>query len=86
MINNSHDYRPDIAIHPGETLLENLDAMGMTQIELSIRTGLTPKTISEIVKGKNPITPSTALKLERTLGISAQFWNNLQVNFDETKA
>lgn len=86
MIKNHREYRPDIAIHPGETLQENLESLGMSQIELSLRTGLTPKTVSEIVKGKSSITPSTALKFEKALGISARFWNNLQINYEETLA
>lgn len=46
-------------------LEEYLDAHSMKQAELADRTGLTPKTINEIIKGKAPITPETALKLQR---------------------
>jgi HTH-type transcriptional regulator / antitoxin HigA len=78
------DYRPDIAIHPGETLIETIEAFGMTQAEVAGRTGLAPKTINEIVKGKNPITPDTAMKFSAVFGTSASFWNNLQKNYEET--
>ena len=64
--------------HPGKTL----DAFGMSQQELSARTGLTPKHINEIVKAKSPVTPVTAVKLEFALGISSGFWNNLQSIYD----
>jgi len=86
MISTSTTYQPDIAIHPGETLEENLKALSMSQSELSDRTGLALKTVNEIVKGKNAITPQTAIKLERAMGISSSFWNNLQKQYDETLA
>lgn len=38
------------AVPPGETLLETLDAMGMSQAELAERTGMPIKTINEIIK------------------------------------
>lgn len=79
-------FEPNIAIPPGETLREYLDARGMSQIELAKRLGLTPKTINEIVKGKAPITPETALGLEAVFGTSARFWMSLEANFQETRA
>jgi len=86
MINNLKGYKPDIAIHPGVTLEETIGALNMSQKELSERTGLTHKTINEIIKGKNPITPETAIKFERVFGVSARFWNNLESNYQETLA
>jgi len=77
---------PDIAIPPGETLQEYLDSVGMTQVDLSKRTGLATKTLNEIIKGKAPITPETALKLESVFGTPASFWNNLEANYQETRA
>ena len=79
-------FQSNIAIHPGETLLELLEAVGMSQSELAERSGLTVKTVNEIVQSKNPITPETANKFSAIFGMSAQFWNSLQRNFDETLA
>lgn len=79
-------YRPDYAVHPGELLDECLDSHGMAQKELAARTGITPKTINEIVQGKAPLTPETALKLERVFGRPAQFWNNLEREYQEVVA
>ncbi|MCK4519193.1 MAG: HigA family addiction module antidote protein, partial [Candidatus Omnitrophica bacterium] len=78
------NYIPPIAIHPGETLLEFLEGETMTQVQLANRTGLTTKTINGIVKGKNPISHETALKLSIVFKTSASFWNNLQRSYDET--
>ncbi|MEI9475798.1 MAG: HigA family addiction module antitoxin [Deltaproteobacteria bacterium] len=77
---------PNYAIPPGETLRETLETIGMTQAELAERTGRPKKTINEIVAGKAAITAETSLQLERVLGISASFWNNLERNYQETLA
>lgn len=71
-------------IAPGETLLELLETNCMTQLDLANKTGITKKTINEIIKGKAPITPATALKLEYVFNISASFWNNLESDYRES--
>ncbi len=71
---------------PGDTLLEALEARGMTQAELALRTGRPMKTINEIIKGKAAITPDTALQLEQVLGISAGFWINREQQYRESLA
>lgn len=58
-----------------------LEERGMSQTQLAERTGRKRKTINQIIKGIAPITPETALQLERTLGVPANFWNNLESNY-----
>src|SRR5262249_7933201 len=77
---------PGVVAHPGETVLEYLEFFEWSQRELARRTGLTPKTISEICNGKAPITPTTALALEKVFRRPAHLWLNLQRNFDESVA
>lgn len=84
--NNKNQFKPDYVVPPGETLLETIETIGMSQAELAERTGRPKKTINEIIKGKVAITPETALQLERVLGIPASFWNNLERNYQETLA
>lgn len=84
MIKTSGKYSPDIAIPPGETLLEVIKSRDISQKELADRTGLTTKTINLIIKGIAPITPETALKLEIVLDMPASFWFNLENNYQET--
>ena len=79
-------FTPDYAVPPGETLLETLQTLGMSQAELANRTGRPLKTINEIIKGKAAITPETALQLERVLGVPARFWNNLERNYRDALA
>ncbi len=74
MTDTTNRYLPRRVSPPGGTLLDLLEERGMAQTELADRTGLTPKTINEIVKAKAPITPDTALKFERSLGVPADFW------------
>jgi addiction module HigA family antidote len=79
-------YIPDIAFHPGETLKEILDEKGMTNKELSLRSNKPEKTISKVVNGTSALTPDMAIAFETVLGLPAQFWMNLQRDFDETSA
>lgn len=79
-------YTPDIAIPPGETLQETIDALGMSQTELAERMGRPKKTINEIIKGKAAVTPQTATELERVLGTPARFWLRLEMDYQEALA
>ncbi|MEJ2170757.1 MAG: HigA family addiction module antitoxin [Desulfobacterales bacterium] len=70
-------------IHPGEILIEGfLKPMGISQYRLAKDISVPPRRINEIVHGKRSISADTALRLGRFLGISAQFWLNLQTRFD----
>lgn len=72
--------------HPGEVVADYLEFHGWAQRDLARRTGLTPKTISEICNYKAPITAPTALALEKALRRPAHFWLNLQRQYDEAEA
>lgn len=72
----------DLAIHPGETLAEALEARALTQRELAAAMGRPPALISEIIRGRRGITADTAVQLERALGLPAQSWLNLQTQYD----
>ena len=76
-----NQFVPDYAVHPGEILEEILEAQSISKTEFAERSGLTPKTISWIVTGKNPVTSENAIVFERILGISAEVWNNLDAEF-----
>ena len=81
-----NEYQPDYAVSPGEVLAAELEMRGMTQKELANRTGLTPKHIVAIAKSKSVITPETAIKLERALGMPAEYWLNLESQYQEVLA
>jgi antitoxin HigA-1 len=68
---------------PGEMLLEEfIKPLGMTQTQFAGRIGVSYVRLNEIVNGRRGITPSTALRLAKALGTSAQFWLNGQLALD----
>jgi len=75
-------WTPNWATHPGEHLEEYLDVRGLRQAEFARLAGVTPKLVSEIINGKNPVTPETAIAFERVLGLKAHVWTSLQANWD----
>jgi HTH-type transcriptional regulator/antitoxin HigA len=83
MVKNKNGLSIEFIIHPGETLKEIIEDRGMSQRELSIRTGNSTKHISDIVNCLKPISIKFSKKLEYALGIDASFWINLQANYDK---
>lgn len=81
MADGSTHFVPEFAVAPGETLLERIEQLGISQSELAERTGRPKKTINEIINGKAAITPETALQLEQVVGPSASFWTSLEQNY-----
>ena len=69
--------------HPGEMLLEEfLNPMGITQRDLADNIHVPYQRVNDIVNGRRGITPSTALRLAKFFGMSADFWMNLQLRWD----
>jgi len=69
--------------HPGEMLREEfLTPLGVTQSDLAHRLGVSFPRVNEIIRGKRAMTPDTALRLARVLGMSAEFWLGLQLDWD----
>ncbi len=69
--------------HPGEMLLEEfLRPMELTQRELAAAIQVPYQRVNELVNGKRGVTPSTALRLGKFFGMSADFWLNLQQRWD----
>lgn len=69
--------------HPGEMLLEEfLHPMHLTQRELADAIHVPYQRVNDIVNGRRGITPSTALRLAKFFGMSADFWMNLQLRWD----
>lgn len=73
--------------HPGEMLIEEfLTPMGITQKELANSIHVPYQRINEIINKKRGITPSTALRLAKFFGMSEDFWMNIQLRWDLSKA
>ncbi len=81
-----NEYHPDSVSSPGETLLETLETIGMSQAELAKRMGRPVKTINEIIQKKAAITAETALQLEQVLHVPASFWLRREHQYRESLA
>jgi antitoxin HigA-1 len=70
-------------IPPGEILrFEFMEPLGISQNQLARDLDVPVARVSELVHGQRSITADTALRLEKYLGVSAQFWLNLQSRYD----
>jgi addiction module HigA family antidote len=67
-----------IAIHPGEHLAEELEALDMSAAALARQLKVPTNRITEIINGQRGITGDTALRLAHFFDTSAEFWLNLQ--------
>ena len=70
------------AIHPGEHLAEELQALGMSAAELARKIDVPTNRVTQILNGTRTITGDTALRLAHFFGTSAQFWLTLQSVYD----
>jgi len=70
------------AIHPGEHLAEELEALDMSAAELARKIDVPTNRVTQILHGTRAVTGDTALRLAHFFGTSAQFWLNLQSLYD----
>ncbi len=70
------------AIHPGEHLAEELEALDMSAAELARNLNVPTNRVTQILNGTRSVTGDTALRLGHFFGTSAQFWLNLQSLYD----
>ena len=69
--------------HPGEMLQkEFLEPMGISQKEFAMHLGWTPTRLNEIIHGKRGISSDSALSIADALDMEANFWLNLQTNWE----
>src|SRR5690349_21505529 len=66
------------AIHPGEHLAEELEAVGMSAAELARQLKVPTNRVTGILNGQRAVTGDTALRLGHFFGTSPEFWLNLQ--------
>lgn len=70
------------AFHPGLFLQEEIEERGLLKKDVAQQLGILPTNLSEILNGKRNISPKLAVKLEKALEISAEYWLNLQSAWD----
>ena len=77
-----NQYFPQSRPHPGVTLSEKLEEMGMSSKEFADYTGKPERTINAVLDGTCAITADLAEQFENVTRIPAQFWLNSQRNYD----
>lgn len=70
------------AVHPGEVLAGELDELQISPTELARQIGVPANRMTQIINGKRSVTGDTAVRLGHWFGMSAQFWMNLQSNYE----
>ena len=68
--------------HPGRGLRAELDARGLSANELALALRVPANRITAILRGERAVSAETAVRLGRYLGTGAEFWMNLQSQFD----
>ena len=81
MATTTSQYSPDYAVPPGWVLEERLEVEGISHADFARRCGRSPKMISEIISGKAPLEPRTALQFERVLGVDASIWLGIESDY-----
>ena len=76
------EIKTDVLLHPGEVLEMEIAARGFTKSAFAMDIKMYPSHMSDILKGKRNITEEIALRLEKALEISAEFWMRLQVEYN----
>ena len=79
---NGKELRSKVILHPGEVLEEELEARGIKKSAFALDLKIYPSHFSNILKGKRDINATIALKLEKALDIGAEFWLQLQAEYD----
>lgn len=80
-LNSGRAFTPDWISPPGDTIADLVEERDWTQAQLADRLGYTTKHVSHLINGKAPITEETAIKLERVLGSTAEFWLNREAQY-----
>lgn len=75
------------SIPTGKVIKNYLDEYGISQKELSARTGVSEKHLSHLLNGSSRLTEDLALKLEKVLpGVPASYWLNYEAKYREALA
>jgi addiction module HigA family antidote len=70
------------AVHPGRLLKRELTARTLSANRLAIDLSVPSGRVTDILNGRRSITADTAVRLGRYFGNSAQFWLDLQSQYD----
>jgi addiction module HigA family antidote len=69
-------------VHPGRFLKRELATRGLSANRVALDLGVPSGRITDILNGRRSITADTAVRPGRYFGNSAQFWLDLQSQYD----
>ena len=69
--------------HPGAILLQEfIEPLGLSQYRVAKEAGIPQPTLTQVVKGRRSLSVENALRLSRYFGTTAEFWLNLQTDYE----
>jgi antitoxin HigA-1 len=72
----------DVTLHPGEVLMDELEAREIKKTDFAKQLGMKPGHFSDLLYGRRHISAATAIKLEKLLNIPAEYWMQVQLYHD----
>ncbi|MFA6915395.1 MAG: ImmA/IrrE family metallo-endopeptidase [Parachlamydiales bacterium] len=81
-----NSFKPDWIVPPGATIADVLEEKGWSQAEFAQRMEYTTKHVNLLIQGKASITEDAAIRLERVLGSTVNFWLNREALYREAIA
>ncbi len=79
-------FKPSISFHPGVTLAEKLQELGMSVTDFAVMVAQPTETIRGVIDGNISVTFEMANAFENITHIPTHFWLNKQRNYDASKA
>ena len=79
---NGKEIFTDVCLHPGEVLQIELAARNLKKTDFAKSLSIKPGHLSELLHGKRNVSAAIAIKLQKLLGISAEYWMRVQVYHD----
>ena len=79
-MNNRNPFVPPVSFHPGTTLAEKLEELGLSVEEFALRSGLPINTVKEVIEGMRSVTEDLAAAFEKVTKIPVRFWLQKQNN------
>ncbi len=74
-------------VHPGDILLkEFIEPMGISRYRVAKNIGVPQRRVDLICRCESAVTADIALRLAQLFGTSAEFWVNLQAQYDLEQA
>ena len=86
MTDQEQTFSPDWVSPPGDTIVDLMEERDWSKTQLAHRLGLSVRRLNQLIKGNISMTHETALRLERVLGSTANFWLNREARYRERLA